>query len=300
MFWLECYVVARSILVVSHININYLNIVIYRVNFYFAPRYFGLEKYMGKFLMKGLPALCFCCCLFGKSLAEENKVIEVRTIGIPPYGIQIDEKLSGVYFDAINRLTSIAGYRVNNKIAPYARIIHELKGGITDMTIMFKYPQLEEHVIYIAPLKPLKIVVMGLEGVSFDSLSNLKGKSVAYLRGAKFSDAIGRNPSIDIIETVDFIQAMKLLMIKRVDGIIGPMDPILIAASRLRPNEQVLGQPLVVDQRTPWIQISKESNKRLSAKVLKQAFEKMKRNGELEAIRAKYISPRPSDEASAP
>jgi len=259
------------------------------VNFYFAPRYFGLEKYMGKFLMKGLPALCFCCCLFGKSLAEENKVIEVRTIGIPPYGIQIDEKLSGVYFDAINRLTSIAGYRVNNKIAPYARIIHELKGGITDMTIMFKYPQLEEHVIYIAPLKPLKIVVMGLEGVSFDSLSNLKGKSVAYLRGAKFSDAIDNDSDIIRVNTTSFTQGVKMLMLERVDAIIGPMDPLIFKAAELVPDKNIFGAPLVIDEKTPWLQVSRKSVDKISLEKLEAIFKKMVKLGELTALRTKYM-----------
>ena len=35
------------------------------------------------------------------------------------------------------------GYQTNNHIYPYARIVIELKTGQTDMTIMFKYKELE-------------------------------------------------------------------------------------------------------------------------------------------------------------
>ena len=184
---------------------------------------------MGKVLIKGFCALSFYCCflggVFAEELFDETTLIEFRTIGIPPYGIQTEAKSSGIYFDAANRLTSIAGYRLNNRIAPYARIIRELKVGLTDMTIMIKYQQLEDHVIYIAPLEPLKIVVMGIDGVSFESVGSLKGKSIAYLRGAKFSDAIDTSQDIIRVNTTSFTQGVKMLRLKRVDAIIGPMDP---------------------------------------------------------------------------
>jgi len=245
---------------------------------------------MGKIIIKGLSILSLCCCFFGKSFAEDNEVIEFRTIGIPPYGIQIDDKLSGIYFDAANRLTSIAGYRVNNRIAPYARIIHELKVGLTDMTIMFKYKQLEDHVIYIAPLESLKIVVMGLEGVSFDSVNSLKGRTVAYLRGAKFSDAIDNDPDIVRVNTTSFTQGVKMLMLKRVDAIIGPMDPIVFKAAELVPDKNIFGAPLVIDERTPWLQVSKKSVDKISVAKLKDIFQKMVKRGKLTALRTKYMS----------
>jgi len=223
--------------------------------------------------------------------SEEDLTIEVRTIGILPYGIESNNGSSGIYYDIANRLIELAGYNSHNFISPYVRIMLELKSGETDMTIMFKYKELEDFVNYIAPLPVLETVVIGLKGVTFASVKALEGKSLAYLRGAKFSDAIDRNPDIINIETIDFLQAMKLLLVKRVDAIIGPMDPILVAASRISPDKQVLGQPLIVDQRTPWIQISKKSSERLSAKRLKQSFDIMKNNGEFDAFRRKYITP---------
>jgi len=249
---------------------------------------------MGTNLIKRLSVLSLLCCLIGESFADAHTTIEFRTIGIPPYGIQVDNKLSGVYFDAANRLISIAGYRVNNKIAPYARIIRELKAGLTDMTIMFKYKQLEDHVIYIAPLKPLKIVVMGLEGVSFDSVTSLKGKSIAYLRGAKFSDVIDSDPEISRVDTTSFTQGVKMLMLKRVDAVIGPMDPLIFKAVELVPDKNIFGTPLIIDERTPWLQVSKKSVDKISVEKLQEIFQKMVTLGELSTLRTKYMSIRRS------
>lgn len=249
---------------------------------------------MGKILIRGLYVLSFYCFFFGEAFAEahpdKSAVIELRTIGIPPYGIQTDNKLSGIYFDAANRLTDIAGYRVNNRIAPYARIIRELKVGLTDLTIMIKHPELEDYVIYIAPLKPLKIVIMGLDGVSFDSIDSLNGKSIAYLRGAKFSDAIDNSHDIIRVNTTSFTQGVKMLALKRVDAIIGPMDPLMFKAAELFPDKNIFGTPLVIDERTPWLQASKKSIDKISIENLEAIFQRMLEMGELSALRSKYMN----------
>ena len=249
---------------------------------------------MGKILIKGLCALSFYCFFLGSVFAEvqgnEPVSIQLRTIGVPPYGIQSEDKLSGIYFDAANRLTKIAGYRVNNRIAPYARIIRELKVGLTDMTIMIKYQQLDDYVFYIAPLEPLKIVVMGLEGVSFESVDSLKGKSIAYLRGAKFSDAIDNSQDIIRVNTTSFTQGVKMLMLKRVDAIIGPMDPLVFNAAELFPDLEIFGPPLVIDERTPWLQVSKKSIDKVSVEKLQTTVETMIEKGELTELRKRYMN----------
>ncbi len=222
--------------------------------------------------------------------SKESRRIEIRTIAFLPYGIKQENDLSGIYYDLANLLASEAGYEANNDIYPYARIMLELKSGKTDMTIMFKYKELEDHVVYIAPLPSLKIVVIGLKGSTFDSIENLKGKKLAYLRGVKFSDAIDSEPDIISIETNDFIQAIKLLMIGRVDAIIGPMSAILSAAIQLKVNETLFGEPLAVSERTPWVQVSKKSLDRVSVDKLRTLFEAFEKCGELEKIRQKYIS----------
>ncbi|ABV35658.1 conserved hypothetical protein [Shewanella sediminis HAW-EB3] len=222
--------------------------------------------------------------------SQESRKIEIRTIAILPYGIERKNHLSGIYYDIANLLAKEAGYQVNNLVYPYARIMFELKSGKTDMTIMFKYEELEDYVVYIAPLPSLKTVVIGLKGSSFDSVENLKGKKLAYLRGAKFSDAIDSDPDIISITTKDFVQAIKLLMVGRVDAIIGPMDPILSAAIQLEVGETLFGEPLVVSERTPWVQVSKKSLDRISVDKLRTLFEAFEKRGELEKIRQKYIS----------
>lgn len=222
---------------------------------------------------------------------KERSTLEIRTIDILPYGIKTAEKTGGIYFDLANQLAEEAGYPAHNYVAPYARIIFELKSGETDMSILFKYPELQEHVVYIAPLAPLKTVVVGLKGTDIDTLSSLQGKTIGYLRGAKFSDAIDQDTSIKKLETIDFSQAVKMLLYKRVDAIIGPMAPIISAAIELGHDQRLFGKPLTVAERTPWIQISRKSLNRISPERLSAAFDSLDKRDAVQKIHHHYLAP---------
>ena len=238
----------------------------------------------------------FCCGSFPALLhSQENKTLQVRTISIPPYGITSKGQFSGIYYDLANTLAREAGYKTNNNIYPYARIIHELTFGKTDLTIMFKYKELEDHVTYIAPLPSLKNVVIGLSESHFPDMQSLKHKNIAYLRGAKFSDKIDNDP--DILKSLirDFDQGISMLFAKRVDAIIGPLDPIIMASNSLAKTGKyprlTLGLPLIVSERTPWVQVSKHTKSDISIKKLTVHFQHILERGDLKKLRQHYLAP---------
>lgn len=225
--------------------------------------------------------------------------LNISTIAVSPYGIEHTEGNSGIYYELADSLNSLRlnstklnnakGFHIEHQISPYVRIIHELKKGQTDLTIMFKYQQLEQFVTYITPLPSLKNVVIGINGSRFDNIYDLEGKTLAYLRGAKFSDDIDNNRKITVITTNDFQQGISLLAAKRVDAIIGPIEPIWAAAQALNKSPNFFGQPLIVSERTPWVQISNQSELIPHADSLKQYFDQLLSAGKLEQLRAKYL-----------
>jgi len=242
-----------------------------------------------------LLALCYCPSSLAESnLAQEQLSLQIRTIDVAPYGFESKEGDQGIYYDLANSLTkqllSQSHIKINHQIYPYARIIHELKTGQTDLTIMFKYKESEPYVTYIAPLPSLENVVIGLKGIEFKKISDLEGKKIAYLRGAKFSDAIDHNDKIIKVTTHDFRQGIDMLMAERVDAIIGPIDPILLAAQKLKSNKELFGAPFVVSTRTPWLQISNLSKLRYSIESIKKYFHEILAADELNSLRKKYLS----------
>lgn len=246
-------------------------------------------------LTYALIALC-CCSISSAELntAEENPSLQIRTIDVAPYGFESTNGHQGIYYDLAHslakKLINLDDIKINHRIYPYARIIHELKTGQTDLTIMFKYEALKSHVTYISPLPSLKNVVIGLKDSGFKKVSDLEGKKIAYLRGAKFSDLIDHNDKIIKITTHNFHQGIDMLMAKRVDAIIGPIDPIMVAAQKFLNNDNLLGQPLIVSTRTPWLQISNASKLRNSTDIIKKHFNDIMTTGELQVLRNKYLS----------
>jgi polar amino acid transport system substrate-binding protein len=236
-------------------------------------------------LFIGLNILFFCEKLIAQ--VETDNTIQIRTIAVAPYGIESNKNRSGIYYDLANTLITESKLHSQHLIYPYARIISELKNGKTDLTIMFKYNELKEHVIYIAPLPSLHNIVIGLKGNRFESISDLEGKTIAYLRGARFSEAIDTNGKIKKHRTNDFRQSIKMLVRGRVDAIIGPMEPILSAADSIG-MVNIFNDPLYVSQRTPWLQISKKSKLRFSVDDISDIFENILMRGELTTLKNKY------------
>jgi len=241
--------------------------------------------------MKNLSALLFIFLMLisYQAMSEsQSSALQVRTIAVSPYGMNSGTQLSGIYYDLANSLLAKAGIESEHHIFPYGRIMHELKIGKTDLTIMFKYKELADYVDYIYPLPTLKNVVIGRKGTDYHSIKQLEKLSIAYLRGAKFSDDIDNNPEI-IKQTVsDFHQGLLMLQKGRVDAIIGPMAPILSSAQKFGLSRDFFGKPLIVSERTPWLQLSKKSQNKVSAKQLKAIFSQMMAQGELKKIQQKY------------
>jgi len=241
--------------------------------------------------MKNITSLLFIILLsfsHQSFSAHKSLPLQVRTIAIAPYGVDEYGELSGIYYDLANSLLAKTGIESEHHIFPYGRIMHELKIGKTDLTIMFKYKELTDYVDYIYPLPTLKNVVIGRKGTDYHSVAQLEKLSIAYLRGAKFSDDIDNNPEI-IKQTVsDFHQGLLMLEKGRVDAIIGPMAPIISSAKKLGLNRDFFGKPLIVSERTPWLQLSKKSHDKVSIEQLKAAFSQMMSQGELKKIQLKY------------
>ena len=227
--------------------------------------------------------------LWGGSCAPMAQEINIRTIGFPPYGYREGSVAKGIYYDAANLLAEKAGFQAKNSVAPYSRIKAELKNGKADLTIMFKYDELAEFVHYIAPMPSLQVVVIGLKGNDFPTLKSLKGKRLGYLRGAHFSDEIDNDPDIVIQKITGYLQGVRMLMASHVDAVIGPLDPILHAATHLNSKLAIFGKPLVVSVRTPWVQVSKHSANRISQDALKASFKALQKKGVFKRLRQQYL-----------
>jgi len=175
------------------------------------------------------------CTVFSVNASE--KPLKIGTLAVAPYGINTEGDLSGIYYDLANLIVSNAGYSSNNKVTPYARIVKDIKLGKIDLTIIFKIPALEDYVDYVVALPSKKVVVMGLQGASFKDISDLSGKKIVHIRGAKFNEQIDHDKSIQKYQVSDYTRGVKMLIAGRADAIIGALSTIERVALNIEKKE---------------------------------------------------------------
>ena len=220
--------------------------------------------------------------------------IKISTVGFPPYGINEQGEFSGLYYDMANLITANAGYSSNNTVTPYARIIEGIKSGNIDLTIMFRYPALEEYVDYVAPFPSQQLVLLALQGQYFKKISDLSGKKIIYLRGTKLNNEIDYDKTIEKYEVIDYLHGIKMLMAGRADAIIGSLQPIKNSALKLEETEDItilFDDPIVLNIKTPWLQISKKSRSYINIDKLRASFSQLQNNNTLNTLKFKYGLP---------
>jgi len=224
------------------------------------------------------------------SVAKEVKKLNIRTIDVAPYGIIENDQYKGIYYELSNMLFENVNVDFENIIVPYARIKHELKFGQADVTIMFKYQELEPYVTYVAPLPALKNVVIGKKETAISSIEDLNGKVIAYLRGAKFSEKIDTAKNISKQFVNNFEQGIEMMRLNRVDAIIGPLSAILYSAKKTGLSPSFFGEPYIVSTKTPWLQVSKKSNNKIELSTIEIALKQLIQEGRFTRLNKKYLN----------
>ena len=124
---------------------------------------------------------------------------------------------------------------------------------------MFKYKELENYVTYITPLPSLQNIVVGISDNNPKSIKDLERGSITYLLVANFSNEIENNSTISLFRPKNFTKNIEILITGIVDTVIGSFETLLIAAKSLGKNKFYFGEPLIVSELLPWLQVSNKS-----------------------------------------
>ncbi|MEI6896756.1 MAG: transporter substrate-binding domain-containing protein, partial [Psychromonas sp.] len=179
----------------------------------------------------------------------------------------------------------------NNTITPYARVRKEIQYGNIDLTIMYQDSRMHNYVNYIAPLPSKQIVIISLQGKPFKNIADLSGKTILHLRGGVFYDEINNDKTITQYEVNSHTLGIKMLIAGRADAMIGTKQTLQSAILKIEKEDNIkilLSEPIFLEARTPWIQVSKESNSYLDIEKLKQSFLQLEAMDTFKTLTAKY------------
>ncbi len=126
----------------------------------------------------------------------------------------------GTLIDTFKALEDGMGMELERKITSWPRIMEYLGTDRYDFTFIFKVPAFESKVHYLGKLGCLADIIVPHQGVEINSVEDITGKNVAFIKNGGFARANENNSTFIKSPAPDSPTMMRLLANDRVDAIV--------------------------------------------------------------------------------
>jgi ABC-type amino acid transport substrate-binding protein len=204
-----------------------------------------------------------------------------------PYGMELpDKSVTGSNHDIGALIAEKAGLTFTYRLQPLTRLISDMKVGKLDLMIMI--PVEDTKQFSIAELAPNNTVILPKLGTSFRDFADLKGKTIAHMRGGHYDDRVTFDEDIKKYDVDNYAIGLRMTKGGRVDGTIGPDFGLYYQVMLEGMKRDDFGPPLVLNTRWLTLLASKSVDPEVVAK-LKTAVQELRQNGAIAAVAAKYL-----------
>ncbi|QJB56219.1 transporter substrate-binding domain-containing protein [Pseudodesulfovibrio sp. zrk46] len=214
--------------------------------------------------------------------------LRITTVGLPPYGYKDKGEFVGMSYEIGNALAEKSGYEPNNKLAPLARAVNDLASGTTDVVIMFPTPNVERVAHSVGTVMNVQCVVLARSETVLRSERDLRGKTLASVRGALYDSGACKRNGVILQPVENYEQGVKMLLARRVDGVIGPRLGLLYTVEKMRLPPKAFGKPFVVTTTPACLFLSTKSDSPEMRDRLAKALEVLGSDGTIKNIVSKY------------
>lgn len=203
-------------------------------------------------------------CLILVSIIAQKRALAVEltiaTVDVIPRGyINQQGEAKGGSYDVVNKIVESAGYPYTNTITPYTRLMKELEFGMVDLALLVPNPKLNKIAIPIAYVRDVTFIIVGREGTKPNSLFDIQGKTVGYLRNAVTPQKLLENEDVVIVQANNYIQLIELLNSQRIDFILGPKINIYWALKELKAPPNSIGKGLPIKRLEMFLVYSRKT-----------------------------------------
>ena len=151
------------------------------------------------------------------------ETIKVGIFNVEPFSyINPEGEMDGVTYKFLRKLEEETQFKFVYTILPYARVVGNLKDGVVDLAMF--YPSHQNNGSFIKLTQTIgndNIIVLRTD-LQAKSLADVKGLSIARIRGGKYFEDFDNNELIKKVDVVNYSQSISLFLGKRVDGFIIP------------------------------------------------------------------------------
>lgn len=234
-------------------------------------------------LLLGVPALATPALAIAPTPS-----LRAVTLLAPMFGMQRDGRTDGIFVDVINALARESGIRISNTMVPKVRGQVMLDNGSADLMIGFDSAELLAHARHVALVASFDVGIVARAGVRLQSLDDLHGLTVGQLRGADYSRAFVQDAAILKYETNTMAQILQMLMVGRVDAVIGVRESLYYGMKGEGIAPQRVGDFLPLESKPAWLHYASRSYDAALAGQLAAALQRLRAAGTIGAIVERY------------
>lgn len=225
------------------------------------------------------------------SAAEQSDAPLVFTLpGVYPWAMRSESgEDKGILVDLVQALEKKTEWPLEYRIRPLPRNILELRRGEADYSFMFEIPDAETFARPVNELLQVRILLIGpVDAQSVDSLSDMEGSNIGYIRGSWVGDFYAREEGINAVPIRDFSHGLQLVSRQRLDGI------VIGEVALMSDYEPEAGDPpirvLTELSRTKGLMyFSTASDREDSVPVLSNAMRDLVEDGTLDAVMQRWF-----------
>jgi len=221
---------------------------------------------------------------------QDNGIV-VNVIHSYPFAYLDEHKQwTGTHYEYMQAISKKSGVPFDIKVIPRARIIHNLKSGKCDATIMFRFTKRDPFVKYAGIIREIKIIALNKKGQKLGLYQDLyKSEMIGILRTQSVSTEFNNDKNLNIHEADNYPQLVKMLSIDRLDTIVGNAIALTNILNELNLMSAVELPAFPLAYKQQWFQFSNKSNHLDKLEKINEAIETLKQDGTFDTILTRHV-----------
>jgi len=223
-----------------------------------------------------------------ENVAETSNLqptIRFASSSVEPWGIHSAGENQGLLVDIIDALARETGIAVDVELQPYPRVVHSLYSGRVDFAFLFDSPSTRTSATRIGHLVESRMIVVGpADSAPLNSLKELEGKTVGFIRGAKYGADFDDATHFHKAPVSSMSQGLAMLIRNRTDAMAGTDQSVYWAMRKMNVGAKRLSKLYVMGGTSGSLYISKTSEHQKLIPIYKKALEKLRQNGTIEQV----------------
>lgn len=172
-----------------------------------------------------------------------------------------------------------------NHIRPYPRVINDIKTGRADFAVLFNSRESDQFGESVGKVSDFKVLVTGLRDAdSINSLQDLKGRPIGYVRGSRYGPVFDDNTDLSKVALDSMDKGLDMLLKGRLAALVCLDQTLFHALAKKRIPAGRTQTLMVLGSARADLYISRRSKNQSLAEIAEISLEALHQNGTIQAI----------------